>query len=736
MKTPLPPRPRRRTLWSLIFALLLGIASSAVAAPTPQQPPLSLLKTLFPQRTLKPEQIPQFKSIRLDLNGDKRPELIVVEDPNPKTKKAKKKTRCLCKPPQASKREKTVAQALGDALRPALYRVELLAKHKGKGKRKRVRSRTLKIWWNPENTKEDANWMLDACLRLGRKSRRWRRWRLRTVTFVRVDNGQTTTLRWSRCRRLRRYRKRSRARRWRRWTKPDLPATIKTCPCPKKKNLAYLKPRKPLRVTVFRYTPPKKPATPDRPKPPTRRPANDLSIPSLDSNDTSTGTTTAGGGGYTAIGNYLADNVQLTPLTADQHVIAVRLERTQQLGRNNPRTTVETLYVYDEGNSKRMKKVFALKTAKESDPNDPGARQWIDLQLRNMDADHWLEIVANVYYENTQFSGMIARRMYKWSGGKYVPLNTHRGIARVRTSSTWTNNAPGGASALQRNLRQRTAATNLIDGFRNTVWVGKKNKRSLGDWARIEWVRRVPLLGVALLTQPSRQLNPVVPKLWSGTPPALKPARFVRLRAANGLEMTVALSPEGGLRLLRFPQVITTRYLQLTLVRQYTDPQTKKRITLEVPDKENSHGFLAEVIPLVAEVQYSASSFARRPGEEKLPRYAGDSKAISAWAEGRSDDGIGEWLQMVLPAPQVLQQLTVINGCRRLGEKYTLNNRVKEALLTFSDGSTQTITLKDTHKPQTLKLRSPRTRSVRLTIRSIYKGKLGHTTCLSELRPK
>lgn len=725
-------------LRSFTTPLLLGLVawcgshlatSEVFAKPTMQVPSAELLKAIFPQRKIPATQLQQFKSIRIDLNGDKKDEMILVEDPNPTRKKKKKKKVCLCKAPKPKKQAKRVIKTLTKKLRRAVYKVQIVAVKK----RKRIRRRHIKIWWNPEKaTSSDGNaWMIAACKRLGRKRRWFRRWRLRNITFINVENGQAKTIRWSRCKRFRRYRTRTAKRRWRRWARPDLPVTIKTCPCPKKKNLAYLKPTLPMKVTVIRIVPPK-PAAKDASKtPPPKRRDNGLSIPSL--NNAPTGTATATTGQYRVMGSYRADNVQITPLTRTPGIYALQLERTKQAGRNSARTTVETFYIYDEGN-KRMKKVFSLKTSKGNDPDDPGARQWVDLQLRNMDSDHWLEIVADIYYENIQFSGLVARRMFKWRNGKFVPLNTYRGIARVRASSTWKRLAPRASRRLKQQLRLRANPTNLVDGFRNTVWVGGKGKRSVGDWVRIEWVRRVPLFGIAVFTKPTRQVNPVVKNLWRGKPPALKPARFVRIQTVQG-KMEFPLSEAGGVRLIRFPQTIRTRYLRFQLLRQYTDPKTRRRQTLNIPDKERSRGFVAEIIPLVKETRYTASSFENRPGSRRVASYAGDQRKSTAWAEGRSDSGIGEWLQMILPAPQTLQQITVINGCRRLGEKYILNHRVKRARLTFSNGSTQDVVLKDTHKPQVVKFRSVRTRSVRLTITSIYKGKLGHTTCLTEMRP-
>lgn len=733
-------RTNKLTKSLLLCWVCLTLSSSLASASTPQRPTPALLKQLFPNRKISPKQLKQFRSLSVDLNGDKRKELIVVEDPNPIRKAENKKKRCLCKAPQANAKEKRIWRALGADMKSAIYRVQLIEVKR----RRRVRHRIIKVFWKPGQA-EPSNpklWLLASCQKLSKQYRRWRRWRIREVNFVRTDNGLSSTVRWRNCRRLGRYSKRRALRRLRRWVKNGAPSLLKTCPCPKKKNLAYLKAGKPLRITVAMLpAPPPKPKASQpgkgkKGKPSARKGKDDLAIPSLQNKPSAT-SDTAKPKSYLIIGRYQADNVQLTPLTTDSKIYAVRLTRSRQPSRQVARETVESLYLFDEGNSKRMVKIFSLKTARENDPNDPESRFWIDLSFRNMDGDNWLEIVANVYYENTDFTGMVSRKMFKWNNTKYVPLNQHRGIYRVRTSSTW-NNAPRGLSRqFRKMLNLRVAATNIVDGFRDSVWVGKKKRRSVGDWIRLEFSRRMPVLGVAILTRPSSaNLNPVVRSTWQGKqPPRMMPAQFIQVKTSTRYNTVTSLPSTGGIRFVRFPQAVNTQYLKLTILERFTDPKTGQRKNLTLSKKENTRGLIAEVIPVVAKAHYTASSFSKQGGDIRAPRHAGDRKKITAWAEGRSDDGVGEWLQMVLPVPQTLQKITVVNGCRRLGEKYILNNRVKSAKLTFSNGSTQDIKLKDVHKPQVIKIRPVRTRSVQLTIQSVYRGKLGHTTCITELAP-
>jgi hypothetical protein len=110
-----------------------------------------------------------------------------------------------------------------------------------------------------------------------------------------------------------------------------------------------------------------------------------------------------------------------------------------------------------------------------------------------------------------------------------------------------------------------------------------------------------------------------------------------------------------------------------------------------------------------------------------------DADESTVWVEGAEGDGIGEWIELELPAASRISRIDVANGYDR-GVRFSQNGRVRQALLTFSDGSSQRIDLLDRRGIQTFTLSPVRTNSVRVTIRSVYPGTRWSDTAIGEIR--
>lgn len=110
-----------------------------------------------------------------------------------------------------------------------------------------------------------------------------------------------------------------------------------------------------------------------------------------------------------------------------------------------------------------------------------------------------------------------------------------------------------------------------------------------------------------------------------------------------------------------------------------------------------------------------------------LPRNAVDNNPSTAWCPGTNarKDGIGEWLEIDFPGRRRVKQIGMISGYpkqhRVYGDLFWINNRVREALVTFSDGSSVSWQLGDRKSMQVLTFSSAViTSSVRITILSVY----------------
>ncbi len=115
---------------------------------------------------------------------------------------------------------------------------------------------------------------------------------------------------------------------------------------------------------------------------------------------------------------------------------------------------------------------------------------------------------------------------------------------------------------------------------------------------------------------------------------------------------------------------------------------------------------------------------------------ATDGMVDSMWCEGNKDgDGTGEWLQIDLGAGKSVAELEIVNGIGGSMTVWKKGNRAGKVTLTFSDGTSKSVTLEDTHRVQTVPV-GKQTSSVKLTIDSAVKGTEYNDLCISELRAK
>jgi uncharacterized protein YfaP (DUF2135 family) len=114
-----------------------------------------------------------------------------------------------------------------------------------------------------------------------------------------------------------------------------------------------------------------------------------------------------------------------------------------------------------------------------------------------------------------------------------------------------------------------------------------------------------------------------------------------------------------------------------------------------------------------------------------------DDNLWTSWQPKRKPaGGVGEWIKMQFNTPQTLTGFEFSNGFRRLdelGDLYVMNNRIKDALVEFSDGTSMPITFEDVAGEKTFTLPEPkRTDWVKVTVKSIYKGTRWNDLAVSE----
>ena len=119
---------------------------------------------------------------------------------------------------------------------------------------------------------------------------------------------------------------------------------------------------------------------------------------------------------------------------------------------------------------------------------------------------------------------------------------------------------------------------------------------------------------------------------------------------------------------------------------------------------------------------------------------AHDFDARTAWVEGKSDNGEGEFLEYKFPLSDDLgvNELIIINGYRKTKKAWENNSRVKELKMYLNGKLYAKIELIDTLKIQSVKFpvimfNKDRDTILKFEILSVYKGKKYKDTAITEL---
>jgi len=112
-----------------------------------------------------------------------------------------------------------------------------------------------------------------------------------------------------------------------------------------------------------------------------------------------------------------------------------------------------------------------------------------------------------------------------------------------------------------------------------------------------------------------------------------------------------------------------------------------------------------------------------------------DGRASTAWVEGQSGHGVGEWILIGFDRERIVHGLELRNGYAKNRDIFSKNSRVKELEIRLSSGQTLRRTLQDTDEPQTVSLVGAGiARWLQLRILSVYPGSKYRDTAISELR--
>ena len=131
---------------------------------------------------------------------------------------------------------------------------------------------------------------------------------------------------------------------------------------------------------------------------------------------------------------------------------------------------------------------------------------------------------------------------------------------------------------------------------------------------------------------------------------------------------------------------------------------------------------------------YASSHLIQKSMNYKVENVIDDNPS-TAWIEGVSDDGIGQFIQFSSNNTFRVDKIDIINGFIKNQKTYMKNNRVKKVIIEFSDKSQQVYELEDNNMEyQTIDIGGINTNSVKVIIQEVYtNGRVYKDTCISEI---
>ncbi|WP_197521125.1 NADase-type glycan-binding domain-containing protein [Bradyrhizobium icense] len=111
-----------------------------------------------------------------------------------------------------------------------------------------------------------------------------------------------------------------------------------------------------------------------------------------------------------------------------------------------------------------------------------------------------------------------------------------------------------------------------------------------------------------------------------------------------------------------------------------------------------------------------------------------NASAGAAWVEGRDGNGIGEWITIEFDAMRLVKSIKVRNGYQKNNDIFRKNNRVRRLRVVFSQGETETFTLRDSLGSEMLTLPRPvKAYWVKFIIDDVWAGNKYTDTAITKL---
>ncbi|MEL6346743.1 MAG: hypothetical protein AAFV53_26755 [Myxococcota bacterium] len=248
-------------------------------------------------------------------------------------------------------------------------------------------------------------------------------------------------------------------------------------------------------------------------------------------------------------------------------------------------------------------------------------------------------------------------------------------------------------------------ARNLKDSKSGTVWVEGKSGSGLGESVTVSLSGSQTVTGV---------------RLWAG----VWASQDFWERHNRPREIELSFS-DGSSKLVSLEDKMVPQEIKLDQPTQ-TDSVTIKIKSVHSGSTFNDTGI--SEIQVFDDTPASAHAAANLGASTVYPGYGPeqvtDGLVDTLWCENNTDgDGNGEWIEVTFDGSKSVSKVMIGNGNGSSFSMFREYNYAKSGTLTFSDGSTESITIKPVPMVQTIEFSPRNTSSVKLTFGEVSRGK-------------
>ncbi len=265
------------------------------------------------------------------------------------------------------------------------------------------------------------------------------------------------------------------------------------------------------------------------------------------------------------------------------------------------------------------------------------------------------------------------------------------------------------------------AASNVKDGKVSTVWVEGEDGSGLGSWLEID-------LGG------SRTVTHI--KLWNGNWYSWdfwnrhNRAKEIEITFSDESTQKFTLKDEKVAEEIRFDTPVTTSTLKIKIKGIYRGTTFNDTCISEVAVFDDQ----PEAFHTVSGVADSGHLPEDADGTYEVSN-TWDLLNDTMWCENQKDgDGTGAWIEYRFGKTVRVGTLKFLNGNAYDSTFWRKSNRATQITLTFSDGSSETVEVKDFLMLQTLRFPARDSSSVRITFNAVKVGTEYNDLCVSEAR--